>query len=358
MRRFFRFVFLLLLIAIIGGAGFYFWAKSPATPAAMLTAEHTYTDAPARTYTMTADTLTVMTYNVGYLSGMTNNLPQARTESEFTANLQAAIAIIDQVQPDILGVQEIDFGASRSFGLDQLDAIAQAIPFRHTAQAVNWNKNYIAFPYWPLRVQFGRVVSGQALLTQLPIFSHQRIVLERPANNPWYFDDFYIDRLIQVVKLQIGMDQMVVLNVHLEAFDQRTREIQAERVLNVYRSYKDDFPVLLIGDFNAPTPDGLASADLPTAMASTFVNDRTIDILLQEPSLREAFTDSIYALHGTDAFTYSSVKPEVKIDHIFYNHDRIRPLEAYVPRFSRQPSDHKAVVMRFTVKPPAAADVP
>lgn len=356
MRRFFRFVFLLILFVALATAGFFFWAKGPAVSETALIDETTYRDATAYTFDAATDTLTVMTYNIGYMAGMTNNLPLERTEQMFTANLQAATAIIDQVHPDIVALQEIDFEASRSFNVDQLDALAQAKPFRHAARTVNWNKRYVPFPYLPLSVQFGRVVSGQAILTHLPIFTHQRHVLDRPTHNPWYFDAFYIDRLAQVTKLQVGTEQMVVINVHLEAFDQRTREIQAERVLALYQIYKDDFPVLLVGDFNAPTPVGLSNEDVPDTIRSVYVSDRTVDILLQDSSLREAFTDSVHVLHGTDAFTFSAATPEVKIDHIFYNHDRIEPLEVYVPRFPRQPSDHKPVVMRFTFKPKATTD--
>ena len=72
----------------------------------------------------TSDTLKVMTYNVGWLSGMTNNLPVERPDSLYRENLSDIIQFLEREDPDIIGFQEIDFGSKRSYYYNQLDSIA------------------------------------------------------------------------------------------------------------------------------------------------------------------------------------------------------------------------------------------
>ncbi|PJF38621.1 MAG: endonuclease/exonuclease/phosphatase, partial [Phototrophicales bacterium] len=126
------------------------------------------------------DALVVLTYNLGWMSGMTNNLPIARTDSMYKSHLQQVKHILRQIDPHILGLQEVDFKSRRSRYWQQADSLSDAlhIPFR--ANAVNWDKRYVPFPYWPPSLQFGAMLSGQSTLSQLPILDHKREVLPMP----------------------------------------------------------------------------------------------------------------------------------------------------------------------------------
>ncbi|PSQ96642.1 MAG: endonuclease [Bacteroidetes bacterium SW_9_63_38] len=280
------------------------------------------------------DTLAVTTYNVGYLSGMTNNEPVVRSDSLLSTNLEQALALLRTADPDISAFQEIDYGAARSGYVQQLDTIARRLGYAAAAQTVNWDERYIPFPYGRPAVHFGRTVSGQAVLSRYPVQDHARRVLARPPQ--WIGRDaFYLDRLAQIALLDLGGHPLFVVNVHLEAFDQDTREKHAREVRAYYdRLAQTNVPVLLLGDFNS---EGIGSATTPASP------DSTLHTLLHDTALRAVLSDSVRAA-VTPSATYPANAPARTIDHIFYPPSFFRvvnqEIECGAPA---PPSDHCAV---------------
>jgi endonuclease/exonuclease/phosphatase family metal-dependent hydrolase len=279
-----------------------------------------------------------MTYNLGYLSGMTNNLPVKPAKGLFEDNLTKSKALIDELQPDVIGFQEIDFASSRSYQVNQLESLSQG--YQAAVKSVNWDKKYVPFPYWPPSTHFGRLQSGQALLSKFPISWSKRIVLSTPKKAPFYYQAFYLDRLIQVAELKIKDHSVIILNVHLEAFDQETREIQAGEVLNVIEQYINTYPVILIGDFNARPP-----------FASDQVSkESTISIFIQHPLLSQALSRNNYLAHEEDHFTFDTAAPYEKLDYIFYSHQSIQLVNVSTVTEASDISDHFPLLMSFTMR--------
>jgi endonuclease/exonuclease/phosphatase family metal-dependent hydrolase len=332
-----------LLILLAAVVAFFFWASAGTRPTEELAVTTTYAAEPASPH----DTLSVMTYNIGYLSGMTNNEPVVRSESLYTANMDTAVQMLRRTDPDIIGFQEIDFGAARSFYVHQLDTLGTRLGYAASATAINWDERYVPFPYSANpAIHFGRVLSGQAVLSRYPIVRHERIELAR-TSRPFWSDAFYLDRLAQVAEIAVGRDTLVVINVHLEAFEEATRETQAREVRRIVERYADR-PVLLIGDFNSILPS--ARDAHPPSEQSAFADDETLSILLDGTALRPAFPDSAYAAPMAEIGTYPTDAPSRTIDHIFYTPDRIDAVSATVPETPSAPSDHRPVVMRFVMK--------
>lgn len=327
------FIGLLLLALTI----FYFWGSSGTLPQEKLSEIIVYSDSTAEPRAET-ETFTVMTYNIGYLSGMFNNLPVKTGKSLFENNMKEFLELVKKIQPDVIGFQEIDFNSRRSFYINQLETIAENAGYKYGAVAINWDKRYVPFPYWPPSVHFGKMLSGQAVLSRRPILSTKRVVLEKPANTPFYYNAFYLDRLVQMVKIQIKERVLIVLNVHLEAFDGETREKQVKVVLNIYRSYKDDYPVLLMGDFNCAPPNAPQKKNFVDEPETDFSNEKTIQLLLGENSLKAA---------DLMTFTFPTDNPTHKLDYIFYNHEKMTLINAFVPQIDS--SDHLPVVIAFTL---------
>jgi len=325
----------LVALLVVSITIFYFWASSSSLPENKLSEIINY---PSPTPLPPApDTFTIMTFNIGYLSGMTNNRP-VKTEKEFfDTNMKTFLQLLDRVKPDILATQEIDFDSKRSFHVNQPQAIARNTDLKYTAAAINWDKRYIPFPYWPPSVHFGKVVSGQAVLSRWPIVSAERVVLMKPVNKPFYYNALYLDRLVQVVKIEIRGKTLVVLNVHLEAFDNKTREKQAQTVLDIYRRYKDDYPVILLGDFNCLPPDSKQKKGFIDEPDIDFTGDKTIGLFLAEESLKPADLETV---------TFPSNKPTRKLDYIFYTHEKIVLLKTFAPEIDS--SDHLPLVMEFS----------
>ncbi len=281
------------------------------------------------------DTFSVMTYNIGYMSGMTNNVPNDADEEFYMRNLKSAQNLVIQHQADFIGFQEIDFAASRSFYNNQLDSLANAGMYGYAGMAVNWDKKYVPFPYLPIRNHFGEILSGQAVLSKYPITLHERIVLEKPESTPFYYNAFYIDRLLEVNKIALGGQSLILMNVHLEAYVKETREAQAKKILEYFNFYSKQYPVLLIGDFNATT-------EINT-------DDSTIATIMKGLNIAKAIPDSTYNADKSRYFTYSSANPKIKIDYIFYNSDKILALDSKVVSDAGEISDHLPVYMEFVI---------
>ncbi len=305
MKRAFRIVGLLVGGLVFGVAGVFFWASSGALSDDELAQVRTYTAQPDTTW---PDTLTVITYNIGYLSGMRNNEPVVRPDSLFHANMDQAAGYLRAASPDIVALQEIDFGGARAAHVHQLDTLAARLGYPGAVQAVNWDERYLPFPYGRPAVHFGRTLSGQAVLSHFPVRRHVRRTLPRPPQ-PFFRDAFYLDRLAQVGVLDVGGHPLAVINVHLEAFDVGTREEQARVVNDLYHRLADSgIPTLLLGDFNSPL-----SSDEEGGHAGA--EDATMQHILDGTGLRSAVNP---ASADAASATYPADAPARKVDHIFY----------------------------------------
>jgi endonuclease/exonuclease/phosphatase family metal-dependent hydrolase len=342
MKRFLAIGGSLLGVLLVGLVLWVAWASTGRLPADELAQTKRYDAAPPQS---PPDTLTVTTYNIGYLSGMTNNKPVVRSDSFLAANLERALSLLRAADADLIAFQEIDYRAARSGYVQQLDTIARRLGYAAAAQAVNWDERYLPFPYGRPAVHFGRTVSGQAVLSRYPVRNHARKVLTRP--DQWIGRDvFYLDRLAQIALLDLGGRPLFILNVHLEAFDQTTRETQAREVRAYYDRLVDTgIPVLLLGDFNSELqPD---SGGPPPA-------DSTLHILLHDTELRTAIPDSV-RVTMTPGATFPADNPTRKIDHIFYPPDAVERVDQHIACGAPSPpADHCAVTASFRlVAPPA-----
>jgi len=309
-------------VIIVPGVIFYYWASSPnhSINEYELLIENNYSISDD------ADSIySIITYNIGYLSGMTNNLPIPKPQTLFDENLVNVYTEFEKLNADIICLQEIDFHSERSYYVNQQEELHK-IGYNYVFQAVNWDKKYLPFPYYPPSIHFGEVYSGQSIISKYPIMDIDRIVLERPTGNPFYRNAFYLDRLAQVSKIVIEGETVILINVHLEAFDPITRTNQTKHVAKLYNEYKDTYPVLLAGDFNSDEQRNKAS----------------INILLDIPGLKSAG-------HNLGK-TFSSRNPRARLDYIFYNEKFIELKQAEILSSFGEASDHLPVLMEFKLK--------
>ena len=319
-------IFLGFLLFIMGVLTlFFFWASSPTLNegecAKIIT--HKYNN------TINNDSIySIITYNVGYLSGMTNNLPVAKPKKLFSDNQKKVESELKKVNPDIIAFQEIDYNASRSYEIDQEEAFMN-LGYNYAARGVNWDERYVPFPYWPPSMHFGKVISGQSIISKYKLKEYERIVLERVPDNPFYRDALYLERLAQVVKVMLEGKEVVLINIHLEAFDKSTRVRQFEYVLNLFNKYKDKYPTILLGDFNSRARD--AQAAVQKIFKMNGVGNAAFNVL--NPSN-----------------TFNTKNPFERIDYIFYTKNSIEYVSGKVLNDFGQASDHLPVEMQFRLR--------
>jgi endonuclease/exonuclease/phosphatase family metal-dependent hydrolase len=325
MKQFLKFIYRLLVVLIFAFVVFFYWGSS----ATLQEVEYkTLSANKGRIQPVNDSLFRIVTYNIGYLSGMTNNRSVAKPKGLFDKNLEKVLVETKKVDPDMIAFQEIDYNASRSYGINQQEEIAK-LGYGFRAQAVNWDEQYVPFPYWPMSNHFGKVVSGQSIISKYPLKAHQRVVLERVADASFYRDAFYLERLAQVVKVTLNNQEVVLINVHLEAFDKTTRANQFQEVLALFNQYKADFPTILLGDFNSKARD-------ENAVIQQLFNMQNVG--------NAAFNDENLAN------TFDTKDLFERIDYIFYTKNSIEYISGKVLTEFEQASDHLPVLMEFKLK--------
>ena len=322
MNRFIKIIISIITLVIFISVIFFFWASSSNHD------KNEYTQIIENNYPQTQgndSTFSIITYNIGYLSSLTNNLPVAKTKKLFDDNLLRAYNEFDKVDADIICFQEIDYYAKRSFYVNQQVEL-QKLGYNHIFQAVNWDINYLPFPYFPPSAHHGEVFSGQSIFSKQPLTDNKRIALDRVADSPFYIDAFYLDRLAQVSKTTLGGKPIILINIHFEAFDVPTRTKHAQYIITLYNKYKDDFPVFLLGDFNSDKA-------YPNA---------AIQLLINLPGLKNAV--------NLDQKTYPSINPTDRLDYIFYNEKYIELRGSKILTEFGDASDHLPVFLEFSLK--------
>ena len=312
---------------------FYYEAKAP-NP--FVFGEKIVNEAGKYRHYESGDTLSVMTYNIGYLSGMTNNRALERSEEFVKGNEKQLVKFLKRSKPDIMGVQEIDFGSKRSYYVNQGDLINENCNFSDFQFSINWNKRYVPFPTWPISAHFGKIVSGQAVFSSFPIGHKETIKLENEIDNHFLYKAFYLNKLIQVSDVLAGSDTIKIIHVHLEAFDKEARVNSTKVVVDLFEKYSADMPVLLIGDFNSKP--GFEEED-------AMIN------VLGAKYAQSAITQKMYEVDPTQYFTFDTSEPYQMIDYIIYNDNFIEPVNAEVLSEAGEISDHFPVFMEFVIKP-------
>ncbi len=322
MKKIIKLVLISLIAFTITSIIFFFWASSPNF------SEEDYSKLITNNYDQQIDNdsiYSIVTYNIGYLSGMTNNKAVEKPKSLFDDNLKKVKGLFNSLDVDIIALQEIDYVSARSYRVNQQNELAK-LGYNYVAQAINWDETYVPFPYWPPSMHFGEMLSGQSIISKYPLENHERIVLERVKNSPFYRDALYLERLAQVVKTKIEDKTVVLINIHLEAFDKPTRVNQLNYVLDLFKKYAAEHPTILLGDFNSEARD----------------KDATIQKLLSMPEVGNAAFDK-----NNISNTFNTKDPYKRIDYIFYTKNSIEYIDGKVLTEFGEASDHLPVYMEF-----------
>ncbi|HPF52835.1 MAG TPA: endonuclease/exonuclease/phosphatase family protein [Draconibacterium sp.] len=308
----------LIVILIVAFVIFYFWSSGRTSSQTLFLIHETHENP-----TKLDSTFTIMTYNVGYLSGMTNNQATKSDKNFFTNNLHTLEQHLSDTLPDILCFQEIDYDSKRSYHINLHDTLTQLF-YPWSVKAINWDNKYVPFPYWPPRVHFGKVLSGQSIMSMWELQEPMREVLEQVASNPFYYNAYYLDRLLVSTVVKHPVQDFLLLNLHTEAFDTLTRNKQLTFVYERIKAEKTRQPLIIAGDFNATSESGEPGLQL-------FLQDSTLGCIAFHPN-------------EPNYYTFSSENPEERIDYIFYTKKDFEEISGRVMTEYGEISDHLPVM--------------
>ena len=170
------------------------------------------------------DTLLVMTWNIKFGGGDIDFWFDCwgdrvlMTEDEVLDNLERVVAKINQVDPDILLLQEVDVDSKRSVYLDQLQYILDHTDLNYGVFASMWQSQYVPSN------GLGRVNTGNAILSRWPLDNAERIALALRSDQDPLTRYFYLRRNILKATVDLPgygeVNAFHVVNVHTAAFSQ------------------------------------------------------------------------------------------------------------------------------------------
>ncbi len=204
------------------------------------------------------DSLTVLTLNTGYaglgadadffMDGGSGVQP---TRAQVERNLAGLTEQLRAQEADVWFLQEVDIDSARSASQDQ-SAVYQAYFCAETegagAFALNYSCDFVPYPLPPI----GKVHSGLQSLTRFPVSAARRIALPCPFRWPVSTANLKRCLLVTDVPLANSDAHLVLVNLHLEAYDDGAgKAAQTEMLLEFLTGeYEKGNYVIAGGDFN------------------------------------------------------------------------------------------------------------
>jgi endonuclease/exonuclease/phosphatase family metal-dependent hydrolase len=289
--------------------------------------------------------LKILTFNLGFLYGRGSEGPgyEFRDRSYYEDSLSQLAKELKEWDADIICFQEIDFESARSHDINQAEYLAKHAGYPYIALASSWEAQYIPFPYWPLKNNFGHMKSGGAILSRYPLSGHEVILLKKPQSQPWWYNLFYLHRYFQRVTVEVGEKKFKLVNLHLEAFDKEDRKQQTEKLVEKIKSETIDF---VAGDFNTLPPG--ANKIKNFSNGDDYENDKSF-LVLQQSGLAEVIPDDIYLKDEALFFTFPSWRPDRRLDYIWFKKEH-KMMKAEV--LSSASSDHLPLKASFQIDSP------
>jgi len=221
------------------------------------------------------DSLTVLSLNTGYaglgkeadffMDGGTGVNPTA-TDTE--KNRRGIGGRLRTESADVYFLQEVDTDSSRTGGFNQSNSywfwVNECRPEHYSsAYALNYSCNFVPYPLPPI----GKVHSGIQTLSTFTIDKAERIALPCPFKWPVSAANLKRCLLVSYVPLEDTDKQLVLVNLHLEAYDDgEGKAAQTQMLMEFLTSeYEKGNYVIAGGDFNQTFPGALEAFPIKNA---------------------------------------------------------------------------------------------
>ncbi len=289
--------------------------------------------------------LKIISYNIAYGRGVADDKGDLRSKETIEGYLDKISDLLIISNADIVLLQEVDLASKRTHYINQAEYIAKRSGYPSYACVTTWIKNYIPYDYWPPSQHYGRMKSGQCILSKFPIISNERIPLPQRKDKPFFYTAFYLDRAIQSAEISVGKNTFKIFNVHLEAFAFKNRLKQAEILASHINNLLADDKIIVGGDFNALPPQATVKKDFPDKPDGPW-KDASGDMTMSEfialaPQLQEVVPT---ARPESESFTYPGDAPNRRLDYIFCSKNlkiirgmilQISPISDHLPVFAK-----------------------
>ncbi len=218
----------------------------------------------------TEDTLTVLSFNTGYADlgkdsdfFMDGGENVRNGDKDYVLkNIEGISDIILSTDADITLLQEVDESSKRSFFVNQCEVYA-ALSDWNSSFVLNYSCDYVPYPLPTI----GKVESGIMTLSEPSPCYIERVSLPCPFS--WPVSAANLKRCLLVTKynLENSDKQLVVVNLHLEAYDDGEGKIAQTKLLwsILEEEYAKGNYVIAGGDFNQTFPGALEAYPIKNA---------------------------------------------------------------------------------------------
>ena len=205
----------------------------------------------------TADTITVMTWNIRYGAA---RLPWfgdscgdrvMLSEDEVLDGLEKLAVRINAIDPDIIFLQEVDVESKRTLYSDQAQWLLNHTDLNYGVYASMWQAQVIPSD------GLGRMDNGNAILSKWPITDAQRIQLPLRGDMDALTKYFYLRRNVIKARIEIpGTDNVYAVGIHSSAFaTDDTKQKQINKYIEILDDIVSSGGVFISGgDLNAIPP--------------------------------------------------------------------------------------------------------
>lgn len=294
--------------------------------------------------------MTIYSWNIGYAGlgaeadfFMDGGRKVNPTAEEVEQNLTAIKSFLSSNPADVWMLQEVDVKSARTDYVNELTAIAEVYRGSY-ALADNYRCSFVPLPLPPI----GRVESGIATFTDRAVKgTMERVAL--PCPFAWPVSTANLKRCLLIARLEVegSSKEVVLVNLHLEAYDDGEGKIAQTKLLMeiLQQEYEKGNYVIAGGDFNQIfpgtldrypvsadtwTPGTLEESDLPEGFQYVFDGTCASCRLLDQP-LNE--NSQMYVIDGF------LVSPNVQVEQV----------ETVNLNFAN--SDHNPVKLQITLVP-------
>ena len=200
--------------------------------------------------------LTFLSWNIGY-SGLGSSADffmdggkgvRTQTKEQVQQNLEAFVSELETVNPDFVLLQEVDRNSTRSYHVNGVDFLSARMSDYQNTFANNFKVLFVPYPVPPI----GAVDSGILTLSMYNAEKASRIQLPCPFSWPVRLANLKRCLLADYIPIEGSDRQLVLVNLHLEAYDSGEGKIEQTKILENFleEEYNKGNYVIAGGDFN------------------------------------------------------------------------------------------------------------
>ena len=198
----------------------------------------------------------IITYNIGFgaytpdfsffMDGGKSSWAHSKESVIETTN--GCVKTLQDLDPDISLIEEIDLNSTRSYHVKELDYFARDLSYENYVFAVNYDS---VFLFYPLTQPHGKSLAGIGTFSKFPITSAVRRSFPISEGFSKIID---LDRCYSVARIPVENGrELVVYAVHMSAYgnSEEVREGQKEMLLRDMKEEADKGNYVICGgDFN------------------------------------------------------------------------------------------------------------